>query len=107
MLVAAINSYYTLLKCRELDCMVQEIVVFRINLFVEAIYIKCALCRRAQQTKSHEWRKNGKLIFSVSLVLCGCVRYENHFSMAIQHKIQKWFAIEISRMSAINKNIRK
>ena len=55
----------------------QEIVVFMINLFVEAIYIKCALCRRAQQTKSHEWRKNGKLIFSVSLVLCGCVRYEN------------------------------
>ena len=29
------------------------------------------------QTKSHEWRKNGKLIFSVSLVLCGCVRYAN------------------------------
>ena len=36
-----------------------------------------ALYRRAQQTKSHEWGKNGKLIFSVSLVLCECVRYEN------------------------------
>ena len=37
MLGAAINSYYTLLKWGELDCMVQETVVFMINLFVEAI----------------------------------------------------------------------
>ena len=49
--------------------MVQEIVVFMINLFVEAIYIKRALCRRAQQTKSHKWRKNGKLIFCLACTL--------------------------------------
>ena len=71
-----------------------------------------ALYWRAQLTKSHEWGKNGKLIFSVSLVLCGCVRCENlhvelrlgSFRIATEHKIQKWFAIEISRMSAINKS---
>ena len=57
-----------------------------------------ALCRRAQQTKSHELGKKGKLLFSVSLELCGS------FSIAIEHKIQKWFATEISRISAINFN---
>ena len=36
------NSSYTLWKWRELDCMVQDIVLFMINLFVEAIlWVPC------------------------------------------------------------------
>ena len=89
--------------------MVQEIVVFMINLFVDAILSVPFIGEHSwpnptNGAKKAKWYFLSRLYFVNAFATKICMKNLRlgSFSIAIEHKIQKWFAIEISKMSAIN-----